>query len=206
MHSRILKLLSPVILYILLFLIPPNKVLAQSWLSPDWNYRMKIMVKNTGNSYSLTDYQVKVQLNSSNFNFSLAQSKGEDVRFTRDDGTTLIDHWIEYWNNVAESALVWLKVPDVPALDSTAVYIYYGNPGATNSSNGKGTFEFFDDFESDYLAESGWSVKAPLPSFKADNASVVYNNLLYIFGGYDRNPATCVKYYLAETFVYDPIT
>jgi len=206
MHSRILKLLSPVILYMLLFLIPPNKVLAQSWLSPDWNYRMKILVKNTGNSYSLTDYQVKVQLNSSNFNFSLAQSKGEDVRFTRDDGTTLIDHWIEYWNNVAESALVWLKVPDVPALDSTAVYVYYGNLGATNSSNGKGTFEFFDDFESDYLAESGWSVKAPLPSFKADNASVVYNNLLFIFGGYDRNPATCVKYYLAETFVYDPIT
>ncbi|MDP2960765.1 MAG: DUF2341 domain-containing protein, partial [candidate division Zixibacteria bacterium] len=137
----------PVIFYILILLSIQGKVLAQSWFDPDWSYRMSITINNQGNPSSLTDYQVKIQLNSSNLNFSQAQSKGEDLRFTRNDGTTLINHWIEYWNAVAESALVWIKVPSVPASDSAVIYFYYGNPNANNSSNGKGTFEFFDDFE-----------------------------------------------------------
>jgi N-acetylneuraminic acid mutarotase len=195
----------PVIFYALIYLSTQSSALSQSWLGSDWNYRMKVTIKNIGNPNTLIDYQVKVRLNHTNFDFTKAKPKGEDIRFAASDGTTLIDHWIEYWNAVAESALVWVKIPNVPALDSTAVYIYYGNLGATNSSNGKTTFEFFDDFESDYLAESGWSVKAPLPLVKADNATAVYNNLLYVFGGYDRD-LSCAKYYLDETFAYNPVT
>jgi N-acetylneuraminic acid mutarotase len=194
-----------IIFYAFILLSIQGNALAQSWLSPDWGYRMRLAINNPSSSNSLTDYQIKVRLNHTNFNFSLAQSKGEDLRFTSSDGITLINHWIEYWNSVAESALVWVKIPSVPALDSAVVYVYYGNPNANNSSNGKGTFEFFDDFESDYLAESGWSIKTPLPLVKADNATAVYNNLLYVFGGYDRDPS-CVKYYLDETFVYNPVT
>jgi len=192
--------------YVVISLSLQGDAFAQSWLDTDWNFRMKLAVNNTGNSNSLTDYQVKVRLNSTNFDFSQAQAGGEDIRFTQSDGVTLIDYWIEYWSSVAESALVWVKVPSVPALDSALIYMYYANPETSDFSNGPATFEFFDDFEVDSLWETGWTIKEPLPLVKADNAAAVYNNLLYVFGGYDRDSATCIKYYLDETFAYDPIT
>ncbi len=194
-----------IIFYALILLNIQGNALAQSWLNPEWNYRMRLTINNRSNLLGLTDYQVKVRLNHANFDFTKAKPKGEDIRFAASDGTTLINHWIEYWNNMAESALVWIKVPSVSASDSAVIYFYYGNLNANNFSNGKGTFEFFDDFESNYLAESGWGIKAPLPLVKADNATAVYNNLLYVFGGYDRDP-NCVKYYLDETFAYNPAT
>lgn len=145
----------PVIFHILILLGIQGNVLAQSWLGPEWNYRMRLIINNTGNSYSLTDYQVKVRLNHNSFDFTKAKLKGEDIRFAASNGTTLINHWIEYWNNVAESALVWVKIPNIPASDSAVVYMYYGNPDVNSSSNGKATFEFFDNFESDYSGTTG---------------------------------------------------
>ncbi|KPJ48433.1 hypothetical protein AMJ40_07490, partial [candidate division TA06 bacterium DG_26] len=118
----------------------------QSWYDAGWQYRMEVVVDNSGNPSGLTDYQVKVLLSSVNFDFSHAQSGGEDVRFTEGDGITLIEHWIEYWDDVGEEALMWVKVPSIPASGSETVYMYYGNPSASDSSDGDGTFELFDDF------------------------------------------------------------
>ncbi|MDH4222275.1 MAG: DUF2341 domain-containing protein [candidate division Zixibacteria bacterium] len=179
---------------------------AQSWLSPDWYYRNAVRVYNTGNIDSLSNYQVNIKLDSTNFDFSKAQSKGEDIRFTESDGLTLIDHWTEYWEDAAESSSVWLKIPQIPALDSIIVYIYYGNPIADDSSDGEATFEFFDDFEKDENWNTGWSVKEALPLVKAYNTAAAYNETLYVFGGYDRDTLTCIKYYRDETFSYDPST
>ena len=64
-------------------------------------------------------------------------------RFTTSDGTTLLPYWIESWCSPA--ATIWIRNP--VAAGSTAIYLYYGNAGATSASNGSNTFEFFDDFE-----------------------------------------------------------
>ncbi|MCW7079444.1 MAG: DUF2341 domain-containing protein, partial [Canidatus Methanoxibalbensis ujae] len=85
------------------------------------------------------------ELNSTNFNFAHAQSNGEDIRFTNEEGN-LLDYWIEEWDAVNETAKVWVKVPSIPANSSVVIYMYYGNPYASSASNGDATFEFFDDF------------------------------------------------------------
>jgi N-acetylneuraminic acid mutarotase len=69
-----------------------------------------------------------------------------DVRFTDDDGVTLLDYWMESKidNN---SATFWVKVADDLSSNNATIYIYYGKSDATTTSNGYNTFSFFDDFE-----------------------------------------------------------
>lgn len=117
-----------------------------SWLS-GWSYKRPITIDNSSNSNALTDYQIRIDLTSSNFNFAKAKSDGADIRFTDSDGVTLLSYWIESWDNSGETATIWVKVPSVPASSTKTIYMYYGNSGATSESDGESTFEFFDDFD-----------------------------------------------------------
>jgi len=123
------------------------------WLS-GWSYRRKVTItEKSGNN--LTDYQIKVELNSSNFDFSKAKSDGSDIRFTDSDGVTLLSYWIESWDSTNEEAIIWVKVPSIPASNSAYIYMYYGNSSAEDASSGSDTFQIFDDFEDG--STSGWS-------------------------------------------------
>lgn len=121
----------------------------------EWNYSEEIIIKESSGS-SLTNYQVPIVLNSSNFDFSLAQSEGQDIRFT--SGDSQLKHWIEEWDSKREKATIWVKVPSIPAGSNTKIKMYYGNPKASDVQSGPGTFVFFDTF-------SGTSVFANWDSF-----------------------------------------
>jgi len=100
-----------------------------------------------------TDYQVLIELDSTNFDFNLTQTNGEDIRFT-DSGGDLLDYWIESWDKLNETAKIWVKVPSIPASpDKTEIFMYYGNPSVSSASDGGATFDAYDDFESGF---SGW--------------------------------------------------
>lgn len=72
-----------------------------------------------------------------------------DLRFTKADGETLLNYWIEsYIPGV--SAVVWVQIDYIPVSPKNInIYIYYDNPAAVSASNGKNTFDFFDDFSGD---------------------------------------------------------
>ncbi|MEM2445918.1 MAG: DUF2341 domain-containing protein [Candidatus Bathyarchaeia archaeon] len=58
-----------------------------------------------------------------------------DIRFTADDGYTVIPHWIEEKVD-GDYAYVWVKVPSIPASpNSVKIYIYYGRSDAPPVSN-----------------------------------------------------------------------
>lgn len=103
-----------------------------AWLE-GWNYRREITVTEQSGS-TLTNYPVLVPLNSSNFDFSKANSDGSDIRFT-DTSDNLLDYWIEEWDSTGETAKIWVKVPSIPASGTVTIYMYYGNSGATSESN-----------------------------------------------------------------------
>jgi hypothetical protein len=54
--------------------------------------RISVTVTNPGQT--VTDYQARVNLDSS-FRFDLAKIDGSDVRIAADDGITLLPFWIE---------------------------------------------------------------------------------------------------------------
>jgi len=122
-----------------------------TWWNTDWQYKREITIQeNSGNN--LTDYQVKIVLNSSNFDFSKANSDGSDIRFVDSDDTTPLSYWIEKWDSVNQEAIVWVKVPSIPANSTKTIYMYYGNPSATSESNGENVFIWYDDASTNKLS------------------------------------------------------
>ena len=96
----------------------------------DWQYYKVINIRErTGTD--LTDYTVKIVLNSSNFNFSRANYNGTDIRFVWSDKVTLLNYWIERWDSAAQEAIIWVKVPKLAGGQNTTIYMLYGNSNAT---------------------------------------------------------------------------
>jgi uncharacterized GH25 family protein len=121
---------------------------------PGWSYRRVITINNPGSA--LTEYQVRVELDNTNFDFTKAKPDGSDIRFTDTNGVFL-SYWIEEWSS--NHAVIWVRVPNIPSGLKT-IYMYYGNPSATTESNGAATFDFFDDFDTDtssnYVLWESW--------------------------------------------------
>lgn len=98
-----------------------------NWYNTSWAYRKKITFDNSAQSANLTDFPVLVKLTSSRVDYANTQNSGQDIRFTDSDGTTLLSHEIESWDESGNS-FVWVKVPQINASSSTDhVYMYYGN-------------------------------------------------------------------------------
>lgn len=115
------------------------------WLCP-WEFRQEISIKENSNT-TLTDYQVRLDIpyvSDMNADFS-------DIRFTTDDGLTLLDYWIEV--SSTSSAVVWVKIPTLNSSTISDIYLYYGNTNASDAGSASNTFLFFDDF----TTWSGWN-------------------------------------------------
>jgi len=112
-----------------------------NWYNLSWKYRKKITFNNTTanlgtTSAALVNYPVLIKLTSSNFNFSLAQSAGQDIRFTDSDGTTALNYEIESWSNSGQTANIWVNVPQIDSNSSTdGIYMYYGNSSASDGQS-----------------------------------------------------------------------
>ena len=134
----------------------------QGWLP--YNFRRQITIDNTSNSNNLTDYQVKITLNSSNFNFDHAKDDGTDIAFADSDGTTLLHFWREKWDKINQEAILWVKVPSIPASSTKTIYLYYGNSNADDLSNGDDTFIDFWDFNDGQRPNNFGAYNGSLPS------------------------------------------
>ncbi|MBU0497915.1 MAG: DUF2341 domain-containing protein, partial [Candidatus Thermoplasmatota archaeon] len=136
----------------------------------------------TGSSVGvLTDYQVRFKVH-----YGSGVDSGEDiylnshcrmdfgdVRFTGSDGSALLDYWIEDVSGAM--AIFWVKIPNIPeSPDNTDIYVYYGNPGATATSNGFQTFIRFDNgtsgnFDEDVRGTASLSHSGGLYMFTEDS-------------------------------------
>ncbi|MBM4080526.1 MAG: DUF2341 domain-containing protein, partial [Planctomycetes bacterium] len=135
------------------------------WMPSAWRHRDVIVVDNSGGKQALSHYQVKVVLNAAGFDFSKAQADGRDLRFSDSDGRTLLDYWIERYDPAGKQAVVWVKVPGVPAGGKKTIHVHYGNPKAAAASNGIKTFEFFDDCDTGSPPDK-WAVAMGAPKFE----------------------------------------
>jgi len=144
-----------------------------SWLT-GWKYRKAHTIVGS-TAGAVTDYQIRITVH-----YGSGTDSGEhvylngkcrtdfgDIRFTESDGVTELPYWIEEKVD-GNYAIIWVKVPSIPAYpNGTVIYIYYGNPDATTTSNGDATFLYWNDFEgetvgsppSDMTVKSGsWTV------------------------------------------------
>jgi Domain of unknown function (DUF2341) len=120
---------------------------ASEWYDTDWDARKSVRVENV-DAVSYTDAVVQLFVDYD----SDMQADFEDLRFTEDDGTSVIPHWIGSSTD-STRAEVWVKVPSLPSESVSTVFMYYNNPTATSSSSIDDTFIAADDFEDDDIAE-----------------------------------------------------
>ncbi len=140
----------------------------------NFNYIRPIQIR--GSSVDLWNYQVRIVLNSNNFPIDKCKSDGSDIRF-RDDTGQPLPYWIESWTS--SEAVIWCKVPYIPARRSKDIWIIYGNPAAASASNGDATFKVFDDFESTTASHSfSFTQVYESPECKA-HQSVLFDGTYY---------------------------
>lgn len=124
------------------------------WLD-GWQYRKSHEIEGSS-AGAQTDYQIKIKIHYGSGTDSdedvylneKCRSDFGDIRFTKDDGETLLDYWMEEKTD-SDYAIFWVKIPSIPASpDSTTIYIYYGKSDATYVGSGSDTFPiFYEDFE-----------------------------------------------------------
>jgi len=119
-----------------------------------WKYYREVTIKEQSGQ-TLENFQVLIELNSSNFDFSKAKPDGSDVRIVDESGNFL-PYWIEEWNLTAKRAKIWTIIPKIPANGEVKLRLYYGNPNAQSRSDGDKVFEFFDDFNGNQLDTKKW--------------------------------------------------
>jgi hypothetical protein len=101
-----------------------------------WRYVEKLFFNNSVSSESFVDFPVLLHLTAKNFNFSLANSHDYTLRFIDSDNMTELSYEIDYWNQTAEDAYIWIKVPKIDAgSTSDHIYMYFDNTTSNYHQN-----------------------------------------------------------------------
>ena len=105
-----------------------------------WRYRNTInMTEITG--ISKTNFPVLIEIQGNDpsgtnyVDFSLVKSGGDDIRFTRSDGETMLSYWIESWDAAGKVAQIWVKMDSLPAQETVPIFLYYNNVMALQASD-----------------------------------------------------------------------
>ncbi len=122
-------------------------------LPAGWLYGERLRVAERSGA-ALYDHQVAVTLNTADL---IASGKMRadcgDLRFYQN--AAQLDYWLEGGCGTAETR-VWVKVSSLPAGGLSDVSMIYGNPSALSASSGLNTFDFFDDFDENYVDYLRW--------------------------------------------------
>jgi len=124
----------------------------EDWYDLSWQKRKALTIDNSVNPNELTCYQVRLNVEYD----SDMMADFSDLRFTDSDCQTPIPYWIESYV-ASDSAVVWVRVPTIPASSTTTVYMYYGSSSAASESNPDDTFDVFIDFTRDGVISYGGS-------------------------------------------------
>lgn len=110
------------------------------WL---YHYDLILNTSETGQvlDSTLYDQVLLVKFDTSWFDFSLAQSSGQDIRFESFGGEKLTFQ-IEEWDSISGVGAAWVELPELLANSETQfIRVYYGNIDAVNMSLGDSVFD-----------------------------------------------------------------
>jgi hypothetical protein len=116
---------------------------SRNWYNMNWKYRMlltidKKKISTTAGSV-LKNFPIMVNCSSAILK-QKAQSNGNDIFFVLySDNTTKLNHEIEYYAN--GSILAWVNVTKITSTSDTKIWMYFGNPSASNQQNKYGTWD-----------------------------------------------------------------
>jgi len=123
------------------------------WWDAGWFYRKEIVVDHVMVDSDLFSFPLLVDIVDADLAVK-AQVDADDIVFT-DKAGSVLSHEIERFDDVTGGLVVWVNVPCISSLESTSVYMYYGNPSCGNQEDVGGTWS--SDFMTVHHLDEGWS-------------------------------------------------
>jgi len=128
------------------FLLVSTGEISGQWLD-GYSYRKEITI-DAGQVFGTTDladYPFLVSLTDpdlkSVFHGGLVFSDNAwDIRFTENDGTTLLDHEVELFTPTNGELVTWVRIPVLSYAEDTKVYMYFGNQSVDSNSSTSNTW------------------------------------------------------------------
>jgi hypothetical protein len=117
--------------------IPLN--LSDSWWNSNWQHRKEISINHSKVTGILTNFPVLVNITDSDLRDD-ALENGYDIAFVNKNGDKLA-HEIEMFNGTSGKLVCWVNVTTLSNTMNTTLYMYYGNPSATNQQNPAGVWK-----------------------------------------------------------------
>ncbi len=130
-------------------------------------YMRRIAITNP-KSYPLYYFPVKIELNTSNFDFSRVRKDGGDIRFYR--GEVPLRYYVERWD-YPNSAVIWVNVPYLPPRPGTEnVEMYYGMVDVESTSDPRVLWLIMEDMSAPpsgtlKRVATGWYARTALPEY-----------------------------------------
>jgi len=124
-----------------------------AWWDAGWSKKKAINVSENSN-IAQTGYSVRLNVTYD----SDMQADFDDLRFTNGTETAEIGYFIENYT-ISSSAIVWINTSLTANINNT-IYMYYGNAGASTTSNGDKAFLFYDNFNdpNNAVNTTKWSI------------------------------------------------
>ncbi|OUR60206.1 hypothetical protein A9Q73_12455, partial [Bermanella sp. 47_1433_sub80_T6] len=105
-----------------------------------WPYRTTVTVQETSGN-TLTNYQVKLTISGASLDSGYSwTNNGFDFRVVDSDDETLMNYWVEDWDQANKTATIWVLFSSLSANASRDIYLYYGNEFADTLANVPFTF------------------------------------------------------------------
>ena len=117
-----------------------NGAAAPEWYDPSFQYRRRLTLADSAGTEPQVDFPLHVMFDQTRIDYAHVQADGRDLRFVAEDDSTLLDYEIGFWDSNGTS-FVYVEVPLLPAgTDTGFVWMYYGNPSATDAQDPAGTW------------------------------------------------------------------
>jgi hypothetical protein len=142
-------------------LVQPGDTMEAAYAS--WKYSGQIVLNTTVSGAnilgSVYNFPVLVRLDTTTFTFAQSKNNGEDIRFTKSDGSPL-EYEIERWDMQNNQAEIWVKIDTVYGNNNVQfIRMYWGNPLAVAQSNSMMVFDTCTGFQGIWhLGESAGNV------------------------------------------------
>jgi hypothetical protein len=130
-------LLGSIFIVPLLTLIQP--VGSNDWWDYNWTFRKQITINHTMVNATLENFPVLIDIIDPELK-TKAQLDGDDIVFVGADNGTL-SHEIEQYDSNTGHLVAWIKIPSLSSIQNTTLYMYYGNPDATNQQNASAVWD-----------------------------------------------------------------
>lgn len=114
-----------------------------SWYNFDWGYRKKISIDHTkvSGTADLIDFPVLITASGDADLQAHTRVDGNDILFTKADGTTKLPHEMEKYIQGTGTLVAWVKIPALSPTADTDIYMYYGNSSSSAQQQSSGVWD-----------------------------------------------------------------